>query len=126
MLAILVAIPINLLVRVNNWSREHPIPPLIRDRNTFSIDGRQKLMTTFDFIIQLFCLVDHQLTAADQNQQQTQAKLYPSEVVTLALLFSLQGVGHRPFYRWIVTDYKLWFSKLASPKPLVPSVQSVY
>ena len=81
-------------------------------------------MTTFDFIIQLFCLVDHQLTAADQNQQQTQAKLYPSEVVTLALLFSLQGVGHRPFYRWIVTDYKLWFSKLASPKPLVPSVRS--
>ena len=54
-------------------------------------------MTTFDFIIQLFCLVDHQLTAADQNQPQTQAKLYPSEVVTLALLFSLQGVGHRPF-----------------------------
>ena len=54
-------------------------------------------MTTFDFIIQLFCLVDHQLTAADQNQQQTQAKLYPSEVVTLALLFSLQGVGHCPF-----------------------------
>jgi len=50
-------------------------------------------MTTFDFIIQLFCLVDHQLTAADQNQQQTQAKLYPSEVVTLALLFSLQGVA---------------------------------
>ena len=50
-------------------------------------------MTTFDFIIQLFSLVDHQLTAADQNQQQTQVKLYPSEVVTLALLFSLQGVA---------------------------------
>ncbi|MDP6999527.1 MAG: hypothetical protein QF569_25915 [Candidatus Poribacteria bacterium] len=50
-------------------------------------------MTTFDFIIQLFYLVDHQLTAAGQNQQQTQAKLYPPEVVTLALLFSLQGVA---------------------------------
>ena len=37
-------------------------------------------MTTFDFIIQLFYLVDHQLTAAGQNQQQTQAKLYPPEV----------------------------------------------
>ncbi|HIA64551.1 TPA: hypothetical protein EYN98_00455 [Candidatus Poribacteria bacterium] len=69
-------------------------------------------MTALDFIIELFCRVDNQLTAAGKNQKHTQANLYPSEVVTLALLFSLKGVGNRPFYRWIVKDYKHWFPNL--------------
>ena len=56
-------------------------------------------MTTLDFIIELFCRVDNQLTAAGKNQKHSPASRYPSEVVTLALLFSLKGVGHRPFYR---------------------------
>jgi len=31
----------------------------------------------------------------------TQARLYLSEVVTLALLFALKDVGNRAFYRWM-------------------------
>ena len=47
-------------------------------------------MTTEDFIIKLFCRVDEQMLDASKHSQ---AKLYPSEVVTLALLFALKGVG---------------------------------
>ncbi len=59
-------------------------------------------MTTIDFITDLFCCVDDKLTQTDKNQKHPQAKLYPSEVVTLALLFARKGVGNRAFYRWVV------------------------
>jgi hypothetical protein len=39
----------------------------------------------------------------------SQAKLYPSEVVTLAILFALKGVGPRAFYRWLTRDYRSLF-----------------
>jgi hypothetical protein len=45
-------------------------------------------------------------------KKHSQAKLYPSEVVTLALLFALKGVGNRPFYRWLKRDYRHLFPKL--------------
>jgi hypothetical protein len=32
------------------------------------------------------------------------AKLAPSEVVTLAILGALKGVGTRAFYRWLTRD----------------------
>ena len=41
-------------------------------------------MTTVDFITELYCRVDEQL---NQVEKHGQAKLYPSEVVTLALLY---------------------------------------
>lgn len=37
----------------------------------------------------------------------TQTRSYTSEVVTLALLFALTGVGERAFYRWVVRDWLL-------------------
>ena len=40
-------------------------------------------MTTVDFITELFCRVADQVTHVKKHSQ---AKLYPSEVVTLALL----------------------------------------
>ena len=55
---------------------------------------------------ELFCRVGNQLAAAGKNQKHGRANWYPSEVVALALLFSLKGVGHRFFYRWIVKGYK--------------------
>ena len=61
-------------------------------------------MTTEDFITQLFCRVDDKLTYSDQNHIHRQAKLYPSEVVTLGLLFALKGVGNQAFYRWLQRD----------------------
>ena len=45
-------------------------------------------MTTLDFITELFCRVDDVLADVPKHSQ---AKLYPSEVVTLALLFALAG-----------------------------------
>lgn len=66
-------------------------------------------MTTVDFITELFCRVDDAL----QNQpKHPQAKLYPSEVVTLALLFALKGGSERAFYRWLERDYRPLFPHL--------------
>ena len=41
-----------------------------------------------------------------------QANLYPSEIVTLALLFALKGVGPRACYRWLSGNYRAWFPGL--------------
>ena len=40
-------------------------------------------MTTIDFITDLFCCVDDTLTQDNINHKHTQAKLYPSEVITV-------------------------------------------
>ncbi|MEJ5312700.1 MAG: transposase [Anaerolineae bacterium] len=66
-------------------------------------------MTTIDFITELFCRVDDQLHDVPKHSQ---ASLYPSEVVTLALLFALKGVGNRAFYRWLSRDYRPLFPHL--------------
>ena len=66
-------------------------------------------MTTTDFTIELFCRVDDAMAGAKKHSQ---AKLYPSEVVTLAILFALKGVGSRAFYRWLERDYKELFPNL--------------
>jgi hypothetical protein len=66
-------------------------------------------VTTQDFIIELFCRVDDEMLNAAKHPQ---AKLSPSEVVTLALLFALKGVGNRAFYRWLKRDYQALFPHL--------------
>jgi hypothetical protein len=66
-------------------------------------------MTTHDFIIDLFCRVD---TTMQHVPKHAQASLYPSELVTLALLFALKGAGPRAFYRWLIRDYRALFPKL--------------
>ncbi len=63
-------------------------------------------MSTVDVITALFCRIDDQMQAVPKHPQ---AKLYPSEVVTVALLFALKGGGTRPFYRWLVRDYRPLF-----------------
>jgi len=40
------------------------------------------------------------------------AALYPSEIVTIGLLFALKGVGNRAFYRWLVRDYRPLFPQV--------------
>ena len=67
-------------------------------------------MPTEDFIVNLFCRVDD--TMRDVVLKHSQAKLYPSEVVTLAILFAIKGVGNRAFYRWIKRDYRRLFPQL--------------
>ena len=66
-------------------------------------------MTTVDFIIELYCRVDEKLNSCPKHSQ---ASLYPSEVVTLALLYALSGKGQRAFWRWLCRDYRLLFPEL--------------
>ena len=58
-------------------------------------------MTTQDFIIALFCAVDQEMLDVPKHPD---AKLSPSEVVTLALVFAIKGGGARAFYRWLTRD----------------------
>jgi hypothetical protein len=67
------------------------------------------IVTTENFITELFCRVDDAMT---ETQQHPQAELHPSEVATLALLFAIKGVGSRAFYRWLERDWKPLFPRL--------------
>jgi len=66
-------------------------------------------MTTEDFMLELFLKIDAQLGAIPKH---TQAGLYPSELVTVGMLFALKGVGERAFYRWVKRDLGQWFPHL--------------
>src|SRR5262245_45385540 len=58
-------------------------------------------MMTVEFITALFDEVDEQIGAIPQHPE---ARLWPSEVVTLGLLHALKGVGNKSFCRWLTTD----------------------
>ena len=66
-------------------------------------------MSTEDFIIGVFIRVDNMMSDVPKHPD---AHLYPSELVTLGLLFALKGVGPRPFYRWVSNNYRHWFPSL--------------
>src|SRR6266849_1065583 len=66
-------------------------------------------MTTVEFITALFYEIDEQLRAIPKHPE---ARLWPSEVVTLGLLHALKGVGNRAFYRWLTRDYRALFPQL--------------
>ena len=75
-------------------------------------DQDNALLPTEDLILALFCRVDDALEGRALNRKHSQAKLAPSEVVTLALLFALKGVGQRAFYRWLLRDWRGLFPGL--------------
>jgi len=52
-------------------------------------------------------------------EKHPQAKLYPSEIVTLALLFAFKDTSSRHFYRWIKRDYLPLFPNLPDHTRLV-------
>jgi hypothetical protein len=66
-------------------------------------------MTTEDFITSLFCRIDDVMRDVPKHPL---AALYPSETVTLGMLFALKGVGERAFYRWVSRDYRACFPRL--------------
>ncbi len=66
-------------------------------------------MTTLDFITELFCRIDDVMRDVPKHNQ---AKLSPSEIVTLGILFALKGVGDRAFYRWLKRDWRALFPQL--------------
>lgn len=66
-------------------------------------------MTTEDIIIHIFCYVDDHMQNIPKHPQ---AKLYPSEVVTIGILFALKGGYFSAFYRWLKRDYDALFADL--------------
>ena len=66
-------------------------------------------MTTEDFITALFCQVDDRMRNVPNHRQ---AALWPSEVVTIGLLFAIKGVGQQAFYLWLKRDCADCFPRL--------------
>ena len=66
-------------------------------------------MTDEDFIINLFPRVDDRMLDLPKHPQ---AALWPSELVTLGLLFAIKGVGERAFYRWLSQNHGALFPRL--------------
>jgi hypothetical protein len=66
-------------------------------------------MTTEEIIIHIFCTVDDEM---DGVEKVPQANLYPSEVVTIGILFALKGGHFRAFCRWLKRDYDKLFGGL--------------
>jgi hypothetical protein len=63
-------------------------------------------MATADLIIHLFCIVDDRLGRLTKHRQ---ARLWPSESVTIGLLFALKGGPFRSFDRWLARDHAALF-----------------
>src|SRR5262245_29092694 len=77
-------------------------------------------MTTEEFIIGLFCRVDDQMGGISKHPQ---AKLYPSELVTIGLLFAFKGGYFRSFYRWLQRDFGMLFGGLPERSRLQRALQ---
>ena len=66
-------------------------------------------MTTEDIIIHIFYHVDNGMLGIGKYPL---SKLYPSEVVTIGIMFALKGGHFRAFYRWLKRDYDALFGGL--------------
>lgn len=77
-------------------------------------------MTTEDIVIHIFCLVDDWLGAV---RKEPLAKLHPSEVVTISILFALKGGHFRAFDRWLHRDYNGLFGGLPERTWLLRQLQ---
>ena len=60
-------------------------------------------MTTEEIIIHIFCSVELHLPPI---KKQSQAKLYPSERVTIGILKAIKGGSFRAFYRFLKRDFE--------------------
>jgi hypothetical protein len=66
-------------------------------------------MPTDEIITRLFCRVDDQLSPVNKRLD---AYLYPSEIVTIGLLYALKGGRFRAFESWLNKNYRAWFPHL--------------
>ena len=66
-------------------------------------------MSTDEFIIGLFVRVDDTMLDVPLHPH---GLLYPSEIVTIGLLYALKGVSQRAFYRWLQRDHAGLFPSL--------------
>lgn len=81
-------------------------------------------MTTEDIIIHIFCYVDDRLKGEPTIVKHPQAKLYPSELVTIGILAALKGVSFRAFYRWLKRDYAALFGGLPDRTRLLRALEA--
>ena len=58
-------------------------------------------------------------------RKRANAKLYPSELVTIGILFALKGNHFRAFYRWLKRDYDGLFGGAARPDTLATIVAGI-
>jgi hypothetical protein len=77
-------------------------------------------MTTELIIILFFCYVDDPMGNIAKHAQ---AKLYPSELVTIGILFALKGSCFSAFYRWLKRDYDGLFGGLPDRTRLQKALQ---
>ncbi len=63
-------------------------------------------MPTDELIIGMCWIIDEEL---GPGKQPAQAKLHPSEVVTVLVLFSAKGGHYRALYRWVLYNYRYLF-----------------
>ncbi|GIV96611.1 MAG: hypothetical protein KatS3mg057_1268 [Herpetosiphonaceae bacterium] len=73
-------------------------------------------MPVDEIIIRLFVMVDDRLVDVKKPPD---ARLYPSQVVTIGLLFALKGGTFRAFYRWLKANYGYLFPQLNERTRLV-------
>jgi hypothetical protein len=78
-------------------------------------------VATEDFVIWLFCVVDDRL---GHQRKHPQAQLWPSELVTIGLLFALKGHSFRSFYRWLTRDYATLFGGLPERTRLLRALRA--
>jgi hypothetical protein len=71
--------------------------------------GKDSAMAMDVIIIHLYCIVADRLYDVKPHRN---AKLHPSEVVTIGLLYALKGHGYRAFYRWLDHNWKAFFPAL--------------
>src|SRR5437868_15488765 len=81
-------------------------------------------MTTEDIIYHIFCYVDDQMKGHSQVVKHPQAKLYPSELVTIGVLMALKGVSFRAFYRWLKRDFDALFGGLPDRTRLLRALEA--
>ena len=77
------------------------------------------------FIVRLFCFVDDRLTERfGVLPRHPQARLWPSELVTVGLLFALKGGSFRGFYRWLAREHAALFGGLPDRTRLLRALRA--
>ncbi len=69
-------------------------------------------MTTEEMIIHLFYHADDRMKGEADIAKHPQGALYPSELVTIGILWALKGVSFRAFYGWLKRGYDALFAGL--------------
>jgi hypothetical protein len=78
-------------------------------------------MSTEEIIIRVFCMVDDRMLRVKKHPT---ARLHPSEIITIGLLFSLKGGKWRPFYRWLAANYRYLFPALPDQSRLFRAIDT--